>query len=156
MESLGISIIDVSLKYWQWLAFALILGIVEVLTMTTYFLWAAIAALIVGVLLWFAPEMTLVWQLILFGVLTVVNIILGHNFLNRGKTHKKEIVNQRMSEMVGQKVKLTEAIVGGRGKIYLSGAYWVAEGPDLPKDEWVLITATNGLNVVVEKYNTEL
>ncbi|MEO0760333.1 MAG: hypothetical protein AAFZ09_00740, partial [Pseudomonadota bacterium] len=53
---------------WWWIAFAIVLGIVEVTTLTTYLLGPALAAGTVGVILMIEPALSGTAQITIFAV----------------------------------------------------------------------------------------
>lgn len=57
---------------WFWLCFGGILLILEMLGTGGYLLWSGVAALVVALLVWIMPGLSLEWQGIIFAVMTVI------------------------------------------------------------------------------------
>ncbi len=66
--------------HWQWWTIAMILFAAEVLLPTFYLLWPAAAALVVGALVFFIPEMAWQLQIVIFTVLSVVSMVVGRRY----------------------------------------------------------------------------
>ena len=59
------------LSFWDWLALATLLLILEVFGAGGYLLWIGLAAACVGVLSYLFPALPWAWQFFLFGVLAI-------------------------------------------------------------------------------------
>ena len=112
----------------RWLILGVALLVLEVITGTTYVLWVAAAALLVGLL-------TLVlgvgWQvqLFLFFVFSVVLLILGHTYLRPRMmaTSKNDGLNDRAKSMVGMRVKAIADFETGQGRVQVGDTQWRAQ-----------------------------
>jgi len=62
---------------WHWLLIAIVLMILEAFSPAAFFMWLAIAAGTVGLVLVVVPELGWQVQLVLFGVLSVLSLVLG-------------------------------------------------------------------------------
>ncbi len=110
--------------HWLILAFGLL--VVEVLSGTSYLLWPAVAAFIVGLvsfILPIGPEM----QFLLFAVITVVLLYVGHKYL-RPKVHGGEPseLNDRARSMIGMRVKAVADFETGVGRVHVGDTQWRA------------------------------
>lgn len=111
----------------RWLILGFVLLVLEVMTGTTYILWVAAAALTVG-LLAFIP-IGLGWQLqfLLFFVLSVLFLILGHKYgrkLSDGDDDSD--LNDRAKTMIGMRVKAVADFETGRGRVQVGDSQWRA------------------------------
>lgn len=114
--------------HWLILAFGLL--VVEVLSGTSYLLWPAAAAFIVGLvsfILPIGPEM----QFLLFAVITVVLLYVGHKYL-RPKVHGGEPseLNDRALSMIGMRVKAVADFETGVGRVHVGDTQWRASMDD--------------------------
>ena len=66
---------------WWWVAIALALAIVEVLTFSFFLIWPALAALAVAVLMWIMPDMSGSAQLLWFAIMAVVFTVAGRQLV---------------------------------------------------------------------------
>ncbi len=110
--------------HWLILAFGLLVA--EVLTGTSYLLWPAVAALIVGVvalILPIGPEM----QFLLFAIMTAVLLFVGHKYVRpRVKGGEPSDLNDRARSMVGMRVKAVADFDTGRGRVHVGDTQWRA------------------------------
>jgi membrane protein implicated in regulation of membrane protease activity len=140
-----------SLSYWDWLAFASLLLILEVFGAGGYLLWTGLAAAIVGVLLYLFPELPWAWQFLLFGCLSILTAVF---WWQRQKAAAKPSdqpgLNQRGSELLGRTFVLHEAIVDGRGKIRAGDTLWLVTGQDLPAGTQVRVSGQQGVVLQVD------
>lgn len=138
-----------SLTLWDWLAFAVLLLIVEVFGTAGYFLWFGTAAAIVGVSLLLFPELSWVWQFIGFALLSLVTAIIWWRRLRRQPIVAPRL-NRRGSELLGGEYVLHEAISAGRGKIKAGDSYWLVSGPELAVGQRVKVIGQEGTILQVE------
>lgn len=54
--------------YWYWLSLGLVLILAELLIPSFTIFWFGLGALLVGVLLWLAPGLSLTWQLFIWAI----------------------------------------------------------------------------------------
>ncbi|MDU9408746.1 NfeD family protein [Pseudomonas sp. o96-267] len=64
------------LSFWDWLALATLLLILEVFGAGGYLLWIGLVAVAVGALTYLFPELPWVWQFLLFGALAILSALL--------------------------------------------------------------------------------
>ncbi|KAB2915775.1 MAG: NfeD family protein [Hyphomicrobiaceae bacterium] len=140
-----------SLGLWSWLILALLLFILETMVPGVHFLWFGIAALVVGVVAW-ATGMTWPWQLIAFGVISVLTVFWVRRFY-RAEAAQSDLpdLNVRGQQYVGRSLVVEQAIQNGRGKVRVGDTLWQAEGPDAPAGTRVTVTAARGTVLVVER-----
>jgi Membrane protein implicated in regulation of membrane protease activity len=142
---------DFALSFWHWLALGLALMVLELLLPSTYFLWMGAAAMVVGILLWFMPAMSMDVQIILFALLSVTAIVLGKRYLRRNPIISDHpTLNLRGAQYIGRLVTLHEPIVNGVGRARLDDTQWKVFGPDLPADTRVRVIAVDGIALRVE------
>ena len=115
-----------SQPFWIWLAVAVLILAVESAAQTEWLLWPAVAAGIVAVATALGLNIGLPGELIIFAVLTVIGTVLSRRFIQ--KINPSEVdINDRDARLIGQRAKVTEAFVDGRGRVFVSGAEWPAE-----------------------------
>ena len=92
---------------WHWWALAILFLALEVLAPTTYFFWPAAAAAIIGVVLWFAPHLSLLAQVLGFVVLASVAIgIWAVAFKRRHRQAEVPHLNQRAAQYIGRRASV--------------------------------------------------
>ena len=110
----------------KWLIFGVVLLTLEVITGTTYILWPAVAALIVGVLVFVLP---LGWemQFLLFFLISVILLFVGHKFFRpMMKGGEPSDLNDRATSMIGMRVKAVTDFETGRGRVQVGDTQWQA------------------------------
>ena len=117
-------------------------------------MWLGVSALIVGVVSFLIPSISVEIQLLLFSGLSLASV---SGWIAYRKMHPKEEVesglNQRGSEHVGRIVQLTESLQDGRGKVMLDGIPWSLTGPTANAGDKIKITAIDGNKLVFELAN---
>jgi membrane protein implicated in regulation of membrane protease activity len=139
---------------WNWFILALALFILETLVPGVHFLWFGIAALVVG-LLAVATDLAWQWQIIAFGVISVLTVFWVRRYV-RPDVAQSDVpdLNVRAQQYVGRSLVVEQAIQNGRGKVRVGDTLWSAEGPDTPAGERVRVTAAKGTVLVVERAST--
>lgn len=139
-----------NLSYWDWLAFASILLILEVFGAGGYLLWMGVAAACVALLNYLVP-LPWAWQFVLFAVLSISTAVLWwRRQRSAGRPSDQPGLNRRGSELIGRTFSVQEAIRDGRGKIRVGDSVWLASGPDLPVGSRVRVVRQDGVTLVVE------
>ncbi|WP_096172514.1 NfeD family protein [Cohaesibacter sp. ES.047] len=141
----------VGLGPWAWLIFGLVLLVLELVAPGTMFLWFGIAALIVGGV---SFAFDLGWQnaAILFGVLSLVSVIVGRLLVNRfsKSSTDKPLLNERVLSLVGKTFFLDQAIEHGQGRLKVRDSYWRVTGPDCPAGSEVEVVGGDGTMLTVK------
>lgn len=135
--------------FWHWWLLGIILLVLELTTFTTYFLWIGFAALITGTLAWLVPTLAINLQWMIFGVISVVNVIIFVKFF-RKKQSPIVSLNQRANQLIGQQLTLSTPIENGRGKAQIGETQWLIKGPDLPANTKVVVIGTDDTWLIIE------
>jgi len=141
------------LVFWHWLAFALILGILDVILGVNFlFVWCGLAAATVGVLLLFIPKLGWELQFIIFGMGVLASLV-GWRQVNKraAKVSDQPQLNRRASQYIGRIFTLDVPIVNGRGKVRVDDTQWVVEGVDMEVGTTVKVVGVDGVILKVEK-----
>lgn len=134
---------------WSWWILGIILAAIEVVAPGTFFIWFAVAAMIVGTL---ALVVGLSWQveLVLFVVLAIVLALVGRKFYGRAGNDADDFANERLNRQTGRIAVVDTGFAGGTGHINLDNTLWRAEGPDLPAGARVRIVGNRDGRFLVE------
>lgn len=114
----------------KWLILGVLLLVLEVITGTTYILWPAVAALIVGVIVFILP---LGWemQFLLFFILSAVLLVAGHKYVRpKMKGGEPSDLNDRARSMIGMRVKAVADFETGMGRVQVGDTQWRASIAD--------------------------
>jgi len=141
---------------WWWVALALALGAIEVVTLTYVMLWLGLAALSTGVLSFLLPGMPGHSQVLAFAMLSLFYTVAGWYLVKR--LHARGIdedgpLNRRSAAVVGRQGKVTEPFRADVGWIEIDGVRWrarLADGAAAPKSgAFVKVLSSEGMTVVV-------
>jgi membrane protein implicated in regulation of membrane protease activity len=136
---------------WNWFILAVALLILETIVPGVHFLWFGLAAIVVGVL-GLATGIGWPWQMIAFGIISVLTVFWVRKFARPDvATSDLPDLNVRGLQYVGRSLVVEQAIQNGRGKVRVGDTLWQAEGPDTPAGARVTVTATRGTVLVVER-----
>jgi hypothetical protein len=137
---------------WAWIVGGLILLAIEIFVPGGVFVWLGAAAIATGLFSFIIP-MGWALQWALFGVLTIVGIVLwlkyGRKIIN--SETDSPFLNKRAKRFFGQKIVLEEAIIQGFGRVKLDDTTWRVAGKDLPKGTIVKVIDADGAILKVEK-----
>jgi membrane protein implicated in regulation of membrane protease activity len=141
-----------SVEFWHWWVLALILGAVEIFAPGFIFIWLGLAAAAVGLVMLLLPAMTWEYQLLLFGVFSVVSVLAWWRFVRGGEEEGSDHpgLNRRAAQYAGRTATLEQPIVNGVGTIRLDDSRWKVVGPDLPEGTVVRVTGADGATLKVE------
>ena len=145
---------DFIIVFWYWFALAGIAVLLEMLVPGVFFLFLAVGAATVGIVLLAFPSLDLAWQLVIFVSIAVVAAYVGRKYLPYFQQHRhaldSDTLNKRGAEFVGQSFTLIEPIVAGRGRARIGDSTWTVTGPDAPIGAVVEVIASNGTELCVK------
>lgn len=135
---------------WIWLILAAVLLVLEMLAPGVFFMWFGFAALLTGVIA-LRYDVAWQWQLIWFGGLSLVTVILVNRYLRKNPMESDApLLNQRTAQFIGRTFALADPIENGRGSVHAGDTIWPVEGPALPKGAQVKVVGTDGTVLKVE------
>ena len=139
---------------WNWMAFGLVLLILEILVPGIFMLWIGIAAIVVGALSLLLSDTALwTWQLqvVAFLALSLVCAYVGKQLTAKSEDSSDQpLLNLRAEQLIGRTANLSEAITNGHGRIRIGDTLWRVAGPDLPIGAKVRVVSTAGMELMVE------
>ena len=107
-----------SATYWQWWVLAVILIVLEVFSPGAFFLWMAISAGIVGLVMLLMPELGWEIQILVFALFSVISIVAWRLYLLKHPTESDQPrLNRRGEQYIDRIFTLSEPVVNGQGKI---------------------------------------
>jgi membrane protein implicated in regulation of membrane protease activity len=140
---------------WGWLALGAILFALDVTAPGFYLVWFAIASAATGMLL-FALPLANPWPLVAFCVFSLLSLFAGRMLWgsHREIESDRPLLNQRGRQLIGQTFVLSDAIVGGRGRMKAGDSVWTVTGPNLPAGQLVRVKNAEGTILTVEAAET--
>ena len=139
---------------WHWFVIAIVLITIEIFTGSMFVFFVAVAAAIVGVMAWVAPDMPWTAEFIIWSVLSLASLVGWHYYrkANPPSETDQPSLNRRGSQYVNRVFTLDEPIVNGIGKVKVDDSTWkVVSESDMKKGEKVKVTALDGVVLKVEK-----
>ena len=137
--------------FWIWLAIGVLLLAVEAMFSTEWLLWPAVSAGVVAVMTAAGVRLGLPGEVAVFAVLTVIATLLSRRLISKANPDGPDI-NDRGSRLVGQRARVVETFVSGRGRVFISGAEWPAEivGEAPVEGQDVVVIRVNGSLLTVQ------
>lgn len=137
--------------FWHWWILAGLMLILELTMPAFFFLWLAIAAAAVGLIMLVFPTMGMEIQLVLFAIASIVSVIAWRKYREaKPIVTDQPNLNRRGHQYIGRVFSLTEPIVNGVGKVTVDDSTWKVKGPDLPAGTHVKVTGIEGTVFRVE------
>ncbi len=132
--------------YWFWMALGLALLAIEASLSTEWLLWPAVAAGIVAIVVFFGLRFGFLGDAGLFAVLTILTTVASSRLIKRVNPSDAPDINDPNVRLVGQRARVVEAFVDGRGRVFVSGAEWAAEisGEAPPVGDSVIVVSGTG------------
>jgi len=132
------------LSWWHWMVLAVLLAAAETMVPGAVAIWFAAAAAAIGLLM-VVIDIPWQWQLIGFGVLGMVALLLFRSYRKRyPQADEQPNLNLRGQQYVGRELVLIEAIEQGSGKAKLGDCVWKVSGPELPAGARVRVVGVDG------------
>lgn len=142
-----------NLSFWHWWAIAVILAAFEILAPTTYLLWPAISAVLVGLAVAVLGPFDWRLQVLAFAVLAVVVTLIGSRWWRKQPAALKPSgLNARGEAYVGRRLHLAKDAVDGRCQIQVDDTWWPArtERGESPRaGAMVEVVASDGAVLVI-------
>lgn len=136
--------------FWHWWIVAGVLLILELMLPSFFFLWLGIAAAATGFLLLVLPSMSLIWQLVVFAIASVIAVLAWRKVReSRPAESDQPNLNRRGRQYVGRVFTLERPIENGVGKVEVDDSTWRVKGPDLPAGTHVRVTDVDGVVFIV-------
>jgi membrane protein implicated in regulation of membrane protease activity len=142
-----------SQPFWIWLAVGVLLLAIEAAASTEWLLWPAVAAGVVAVLTALGLRIGFAVEVGIFAGLTILATALSRRLIQRVNPSDHVDVNDRDARLVGQRARVVQPFVDGRGRVFVSGAEWAAliEGDAPPVGDSVVVDRLDGPSLKVRR-----
>ncbi len=122
------------IEYWHWVVFGVLLVLSEIALTTFFIFWFGIAAIVVGAVLFFLPELSLSWQIFIWTILSSVLAFFWFKYLKPLSIDRTKAGLSREAILgeVGQVISVPSADKRGRLRF---------PAPILGADEWLIISS---------------
>ncbi|MEZ5920705.1 MAG: NfeD family protein [Parvularculaceae bacterium] len=122
-----------TMPFWYWFVLAAVFLIIEISTGTTYFLWPAAAAALVGFTDLWPLDGRWREQLALFAVVTFLLIVFATPRVKPWLTKSRAdhlTLNDRGAQKIGKRVTVEESFAAGSGRVRHGDTVWAATSVD--------------------------
>ena len=115
------------LSLWWWVAGGILLGVVEMMTMSFFLLWPALTALVMAGIVALAPGLSGEVQVAVFAVLSLVLTFVGRGVMARWGDGGAPVsaINDRAAQLVGRRARVLE-VDGAEARVEVDGIHWRA------------------------------
>lgn len=140
--------------YWHWIAFGAVLIVIEIFAPGGVFLWPALAAIVVGLISYIAPEINTSFLLLVWGISSIILVVgwLAYKKKHPGNEPQNNI-NRRGEQYVGRHFTLSKDIVNGIGELHVDDTRWkIVCGHDIAAGNKVKVIAVEGTSLRVEEF----
>lgn len=123
---------EITLLYWHWLVFGMLLMAAEIFIPSFTIFWFGLAGILVGLLLWLAPDLSVTWQLLVWGGLSALMALAWFKLLGPRMQDKTSagVAKEAIAGETGQVIRLPSE--HRRGMVRFTT-------PVLGDDEWDFI-----------------
>lgn len=143
---------DMEMTAWFWWILGIALIIIETFASGFFFLWMGVAALVVGIVLYVAPDLSWQIQLLVFAALSIASIVLWRIWFKKHPPKSDQpYLNRRGEQYLNRTFFLEHPIVNNSGSIKVDDTSWKITGPDLPEGTKVKVTGVEGIVLKVEE-----
>ncbi|MBY8974589.1 NfeD family protein [Rhodobacteraceae bacterium NNCM2] len=139
---------------WWWVAAALALGAVELVTFSYFLLWLALAAASVAGTLWVMPGFSGTAQVATFAILALIYTVLGWKLVGRHSQGEEAAgLNNRARALIGRSAIVMDAFRGDTGAVEVDGIRWrgrIAGGGPAPQPgAELVVTDAAGMTLIL-------
>ncbi len=144
------------MTFLEWTLVAIVCGAIEILSAGFWFLWLAIAAIIVALLIQFGTLPTLEAQLLVFAIFTLVFIVLTRPLVMKFVKSNDTVSN--VKALIGQHgMTLTNVSPLQYGQVKVNGEVWTAVSEeDIDDDTRIEVTGIDGVKLRIKKSDPQL
>lgn len=139
---------------WWWVAFAVAIGAIEMLTFSYFLIWIAAAALATGAVLWAAPGLSGADQLLIFAIIALTVTAGGRFWLAKTRATPSDApsLNRRSEQVIGRTGKAMRDFEQGEGTVEIDGVRWRAKlvGGDAPAGAPLTVIDADGMQLICE------
>lgn len=139
------------MTFLEWILVAIICGAIEIFTVGFWFLWLAIAAVAVALLVQFGILPTLEIQLLVFAIFTLLLIVFTRPLIMKFVKSNETVSN--VKALIGQHgVTITSIVPMQFGQVKVNGEIWTAVSEEeLEENTRIEIMGIDGVKLLVKR-----
>jgi len=143
--------------YLTWLTVGVVLAVLELVIPGTYLIWFGMAGLVMSLITWIVPDLSIMWQLIGISVFSVLFALLGWKIYGKlifssVVPEKYRDLNNPIAQMTGKKV-IVASVKGDKIQVTVGDTVWPAVSEDIFKvgDKAVISGSSNNVELKIKK-----
>lgn len=142
------------MTFLEWILVAIVCGAIEIFTAGFWFLWLAIAGVIVALLVQFGLLSSLELQLLVFAFITLLLIIFTRPLVMKFIKSNDTVSN--VKALIGQHgITLSSIVPMQFGQVKVNGEVWTAIAEEeLEENTRIEVIGIDGVKLVVKKAST--
>lgn len=141
--------------HWHWFALAMALAGFEMLSMSFFLIFPALSAVMLGLIVYVEPSLDWRVQVLIFAVLSVVTTMIGRAWIRKLRAADgPATVNVRGQTYLGRRLRTTDALENGRGRLRMDDTWWTArsvDGVTIAADVLVEVADVDGATLLVRE-----
>lgn len=140
--------------FWNWLILTCLFLVMEVFSVSFFFIFWAMAAAVLALITWLMPQLSLPAQALWFAILSVISISLWWLLARRWQRDKNDtamMLNSRSKQLIGRQFVLQTPIAGGQGRLQIDDSIWSVRGEDMPAGTTVVIVNADSMELDVAR-----
>ncbi|MCC6598385.1 MAG: NfeD family protein [Alphaproteobacteria bacterium] len=143
------------MEYWHWWILAGVFLVLEISTMSFFFLWLGVSGVLTGAVLLVFPGMGWPAQFMIWALLALAGAVGWRVYKKRNpdQAHAQEpFLNRRGEQYVGRIFTLEEPVIDGFGRVSVDDSLWRIESAvqNMPAGSKVRVLALKGTVLRVE------
>lgn len=144
------------MEYWHWWVAAGVFLALEVFTMSFFFLWLGLAAVLAGLVHALLPGLSWQAQYIIWALTAVAGALGWRAYKKKNPDPIKSeepFLNRRGEQYIGRIFTLSEPLVNGFGRVRVDDSLWRVESAqqDIPAGRKIRVLSLNGTVLKVEE-----
>lgn len=144
--------------FWNWLILACIFLVLETLSASFFFIFWAMAAILLAIVTWLMPNVPLAWQALCFSILSIISIGIWWKVTRQWQNNKNDdasLLNHRGKQLIGRQFMLQSPIIGGFGRLQIDDSLWTIRGEDMPSGTVIIIVDVKSMELVVSQSSNQ-
>ena len=151
---------EVNFMEWFWLALAIGLLVVEIVTTQFVTVWFAASAGVVAIITAIANNFPIYWQIIVFVVLSVALLFATRPLVKKLLRRRTDAQKTNLDLLIDNEAIVVEEIenISGKGAVKLRGTVWSAKSEDnqvIKEGEIVIFKRVEGNKAIVAPKKSE-
>ncbi|MET4694355.1 NfeD family protein [Endozoicomonas lisbonensis] len=144
-----------AIQPWHWLIVGFLFLGLEALGTGGFLLGTALAGVLLAALLWLFPGLSWSWQLVWFGLSSLVFTVAYWKLFRRvNERSDNQQLNNRAVQLVGRVVEVSEPLTHGQGRVQIGDTLWKVKASEtIEAGTQVVVVGADGMTLLVERHS---